>query len=46
LLAPTVIAKLDKNVIQQPSAPGEAIQNEVDARKIDFQPSKVPYFTR
>jgi hypothetical protein len=46
LLAPTIIAKLDRNVVQRPTAPSEAIQGEVNARKIDFKPSKMSYFTR
>src|SRR4029077_3632451 len=37
LLAPTIIAKMDKSVVQQPPAPGEAIQSEVDTHKIDFK---------
>ena len=37
LLAPTIIAKLDKNVAQRPTATSEAIQGEVDAHKIDFK---------
>jgi hypothetical protein len=44
LLAPTIIAKMDKNVVQQPPAPGEAIQSEVDTHKIDFKFSnKFPF---
>jgi membrane peptidoglycan carboxypeptidase len=46
LLAPTLMAKLDKNLVQRPTAPGEAIRGEADAHKIDFKPSKMPYFTR
>ena len=34
------IAKLDKNVVQRPTAPSEAIQNEGDTHKIDFKFSK------
>jgi membrane peptidoglycan carboxypeptidase len=37
LLAPTIIAKLDKNVVQPPPAPGDAIQNDGGTRKIDFK---------
>jgi len=44
LLAPTIIAKLDKNVVQRPIAPSGAIQAEVDARKIDFNFSNKSYF--
>src|SRR5262249_9954625 len=39
ILAPTIIAKLEKNVVQQPSAPGEAIQNDGSTRKIGFKVS-------
>jgi membrane peptidoglycan carboxypeptidase len=46
LLAPTIIAKLDKNMVQRPTAPGETIPGEVDAQKIDFKPSKMSLFTR
>jgi membrane peptidoglycan carboxypeptidase len=37
LLAPTIIAKLDKNVVQPPPAPGDAIQNDGSTRKINFK---------
>jgi membrane peptidoglycan carboxypeptidase len=37
LLAPTVIAKMDKNPVQQPVAPNQAIQAGVKTRKIDFK---------
>ena len=40
LLAPTIITKLDKNVAKPPSAPGGAIEGEVEARKIDFNLSR------
>jgi membrane peptidoglycan carboxypeptidase len=40
LLAPTIIAKLDKNVAKPPPAPGQAIEGEVEARKIDFNLSR------
>jgi hypothetical protein len=44
LLAPTIIAKLDKNVVQRPTTRGEAIQSEVDTHKIDFKFSnKFPF---
>ena len=37
LLAPTIIAKLDKNMAKSPSAPsGGGIEGEVEAHKIDF----------
>jgi membrane peptidoglycan carboxypeptidase len=45
LLAPTLMAKLDKNMVQ-PTAPNEAIQGEGNTRKIDFKPSKISYFAR
>ncbi len=40
LLAPTIIAKLEKNVAKPPSSPGGAIEGEVEARKIDFNLSR------
>jgi hypothetical protein len=44
ILAPTIIAKLDKNIVPQPSAPGEAIQNDGGTRKIDFKISDKSLF--
>jgi len=40
LLAPTIITKLEKNVAKPPPAPGQAIEGEVEARKIDFNLSR------
>ena len=40
LLAPTIIAKLDKNMAKPPPTPGQAIEGEVEARKIDFNLSR------
>jgi membrane peptidoglycan carboxypeptidase len=40
LLAPTIITKLDKNVAKPPPAPGEAIEGDVEAHKIDFNFSR------
>src|SRR4029434_5120332 len=37
LLAPTIIAKLDNNVVPPPPAPGDAIQNDGSTRKINFK---------
>jgi hypothetical protein len=35
---------MDKNVVQRPTTPGEAIQSEVDTHKIDFKFSnKFPF---
>jgi membrane peptidoglycan carboxypeptidase len=43
LLAPTIIAKLEKNAVQQPAAPTEAIKSDGSTRKIDLKISKQSY---
>jgi membrane peptidoglycan carboxypeptidase len=40
LLAPTIIAKLDKNVAKPPPTPTEATEGQVEAHKIDFNFSR------
>jgi cell division protein FtsI/penicillin-binding protein 2 len=45
LLAPTIIAKLEKKAVQTTS-PAEAIQSDGNSRKTDLTPSKISFFTR
>jgi hypothetical protein len=46
LLAPTIIAKLEKKEVQQSTTPAEAIQSDGNSRKADFKPSKISFFMR